>query len=222
MSSLMVVLLLPLIIASALLAAGWVWRIRFRNLRRGTLTDCAGVAALHDGVPCQVTGTALAVQPAPFSGTPCAWYKIKATAKTRAGGKRVFVDEKSKAPFYLQDKTGRLTVFPENAAVDAPVQTMDERRAHNGNLPGVDEEVAEYRYEEWILPADGPLYVLGTSTGGSIGKDKETGQYSITTRTRRDFQRRAVMFMGIGYGGGSLIVLICGVIVLVNHIYYGD
>jgi hypothetical protein len=177
------VMFLPLLIAAGLLAAGWVWRIRFRNLRRAVEADCAGAAGLHAGVPCQVTGTAVPIRPAPFSGTPCAWYRTKATAKT-SQGTRTFIDEKSKAPFYLQDATGRIVIDPENAAVDGPVQTMDERRPDNGPLPGLEGDVTEYRYEEWILPVDRPLYVLGTSTGGSLGKDKETGQYAVSTPAR--------------------------------------
>nr|WP_239067591.1 E3 ubiquitin ligase family protein [Actinomadura bangladeshensis] len=173
---------------------------------------------MHAGVPCQVTGTAVPVRPAPFSGTPCAWYRTKATAKT-SRGTRTFIEEKSKAPFYLQDETGRIVIDPENVAVDGPVQTMDERRSDNGQLPGLDEDVTEYRYEEWILPADRPVYVLGTSTGGSIGKDKETGQYAISTRTRREYQRRAVLFMGIGYGGGAAIFLICCAVVGIGYLY---
>lgn len=212
-------MVVPLIIAAGLLAAGWVWRIRFRNLRRAIRTSCAGVAGLQGGVPCQVSGTAVAVRPAPFSGRPCAWYKTKATAKTRTG-KRVFIDEKSQAPFYLRDETGHFVIDPGTAAVDGAVQTMDERRPANGELPGLDEEVTEYRYEEWILPADQPLYVLGTATGGSIGKDKETGQYAISTRTRREYRRRALLFMGIGYGGGAAIFLICAAIVGIDYVYF--
>ncbi|NKZ02511.1 GIDE domain-containing protein [Actinomadura latina] len=220
MSILTIAMFIPLLIAAALLAAGWVWRIRFRNLHRAAATSCAGAAALNSGVPCQVSGTALAVQPAPFSGRPCAWYRTKATARTKTSGKRVFVQEESKAPFYLRDETGHLLIDPETAAVDGAVRTMDERRPRSGSLPGLDEEVTEYRYEEWILPADQPLYVLGTSTGGSIGKDRETGQYAITTRTRREYRRRAVMFMGIGYGGGAAIFLICCAVVAIDYLYF--
>jgi hypothetical protein len=96
---------------------------------------------------------------------------------------------------------------------------MDERRTGHGSLPGLTtEEVSEYRYEEWILPAGRPLHVLGAATGGSIGKDGKTGQYSITTRTRREFGRRAVLFMGIGYGGGACLVLASAVIVALEHL----
>ncbi|MCP9950727.1 E3 ubiquitin ligase family protein [Actinomadura madurae] len=218
MSDLSPAIVFLLILAAVLLAAGWVWRLRFRSLRRAVATSCAGVAGLPGGVPCQVSGTAQAVQPAPFSGTPCAWYRVRATAKTRSG-KRVFMDEKSAAPFPLQDESGRFTVDPGTAAVDGAVRTMDERRPEHGSLPGLTtEEVSEYRYEEWILPAGRPLYILGTATGGSIGKDEKTGQYSITTRTRREFGRRAVMFMGIGYGGGACLVLASAVIVALDHL----
>ncbi|GAA1806887.1 GIDE domain-containing protein [Actinomadura chokoriensis] len=218
MSGLTMAMFIPLLIAAGLLAAGWVWRIRLRNLRRAAQANCAAVAGMPAGVPCQVTGTAVPIRPAPFSGTPCAWYRTKATAKT-SRGTRTFIEEKSKAPFYLQDETGRIVIDPENAAVDGPVQTMDERRPDNGRLPGLDEDVIEYRYEEWILPADRPVYVLGTSTGGSLGKDKETGQYAISTRTRREYQRRAVLFMGIGYGGGAAIFLICCAVVGIGYLY---
>jgi hypothetical protein len=211
-------LIFPLIIAAGLLAAGWVWRLRLRALRRAVVTSCAGVPELPGGVPCQVSGTAHAVRPAPFSGTPCAWYRIRATAKTKSG-KRVFMDEKSQAPFHLQDESGRFVVDPSAAAVDGAVQTMDERRPDHGPLPGLTtEDVTQYRYEEWILPAGRPLYILGTATGGSVGKDKETGQYSITTRTRGEFGRRAMVFMGIGYGGGALVFLMCAALVALDHL----
>ncbi|MES9539300.1 GIDE domain-containing protein [Actinomadura sp. NPDC000600] len=219
MSKLAALMVVPLIIAAGLLAVGWVWRIRFRNLHRAVETDCAGLAGVPGGVPCQVSGTAVAVRPAPFSGRPCAWYKTKATARTKSG-KRVFIDETSKTPFYLRDGSGHAVIDPATAAVDGAVRTMDERRPSNGELPGVEGEVAEYRYEEWILPADQPLYVLGTATGGSVGKDKETGQYAITTRTRGQYRRRAVMFMGMGYGGGAAIVLACAAVVAVDHLYF--
>ncbi|MGI5204576.1 hypothetical protein ACQEU6_23710 [Spirillospora sp. CA-108201] len=142
MSVLTASMVVPLLVAAGLLAAGWVWRIRFRNLRRAVQTDCAGVAGLRDGVPCQLSGTALAVRPAPFSGRPCAWYKTKATARTKAG-KRVFIEEKSTTPFSLRDGTGHVVIDPSAAAVDGAVQTMDERRSTAGELPGLDGEVAE-------------------------------------------------------------------------------
>ncbi|QKW33657.1 hypothetical protein HUT06_06100 [Actinomadura sp. NAK00032] len=218
MSNITGALLVPLLIAAALLAAGWVWRIRYRNLRRAAVASCAEAAALPAGVPCQVSGTAVAVQAAPFSGRPCAWYMAKATAKTGTG-KTVFIDKKSETPFHLEDKTGRLAIDPATAAVDGAVRSMDERRPDSGQLPGLDGEVAEYHYEEWILPAHQPLYVLGTSTGtGTIGKDKETGQYAVSTRTREEYRRRAVLFMGIGYGGGAAIFAACAAVVGVFHV----
>ncbi|WP_030174949.1 GIDE domain-containing protein [Spirillospora albida] len=210
-----VIVIVIALFAAVFLAVGWVWRVRHRSMRRAARATCASLPA--PGSPCDLVGTAVPLRPAPFSGTPCAWYRVRATAKTPSG-KNTFLDEKSDAPFYLEDHTGRLAIHPEHAFMDGPVRTFDERRATNGTLPGTSGEVGEYHYEEWTLPAGTSVYVLGTSANGTIGKDPEIGQYTISTRDARAYRRRAVLFMAVGYGTGALLVALAALLVIVDHI----
>ncbi|MFD0691504.1 GIDE domain-containing protein [Actinomadura fibrosa] len=198
------------IVAAGVLVVGWVWRMRYAAVRGAATVACAGLPR-RAGERCGVDGTASAygVRPAPFSGRPCVWYHVRATAKLRTG-KRVFLDERSDAPLVVEDATGRLPVPPEGAFVDGAVRSFDERRTSNGDLPGLpSEDVVRYRYEEWILEPGRPLYVVGTTVESPHGitLGAADGQFMVSARGARALRRRALGFMAAGYGGGALLLV---------------
>ena len=101
-------------------------------------------------------------------------------------------DSKLSVPFFLEDETGRITIFPEKARIDTieSIKRYEEKaaseRGSNGgnvqfggiqiNLGGVAAEprdrVLGYHYQERLLPVDIPCYILGEVTN-------ETGELAV-------------------------------------------
>ncbi|MQY04421.1 hypothetical protein [Actinomadura macrotermitis] len=173
------------IVAAVFLAVGWVWRMRYKALgdkgRRITGPAAAGP---------------LGPLTAPFSGTPCVWYQARATARTRSG-KRVFVDERSEAPFLVAG----VPVHPKDKFVEAAEQLVQPGPGLPLLPPG--EVVGEYRYEERIFTPGQELTVV-----------EAEGQGIISTRNGDALRRRALMFMAVGYGTGALSVAAAAAIVV--------
>ena len=84
-----------------------------------------------------------------LTGLPCCWYRYYIERKT-SGDKWQYEDSgTSIAHFFLVDDTGRCVVSPEGAEVlSSRKQVWTE-----GN----------YRYTEWLLLSQGPLYAVGVT-----------------------------------------------------------
>ncbi|MBW8485336.1 E3 ubiquitin ligase family protein [Actinomadura parmotrematis] len=181
------------IVAAVFFVVGWVWRMRWR--------------ALGDKAR-QVTGAAYPGPSgplrAPFSGAPCVWYKVQATAKT-ASGKRTFVDERSREPFVV----GGVLVDPHEKFVDGVTEQTFPPSPALPQLPPADRPES-YSYKEWILPPGLPLTVLNAEAQGLI-----------STRDASGVRRRALKFMAIGYGTGGLLLVLAIAYAIFKHVTDG-
>lgn len=224
-----------LIIAVALLYAGWVNQRRVRRMLATPRTACADIAALVASsraggareVRCEVSGEGRAgpsgLLRAPFSDTPCLWYRVRITHQERdrtvpsseTTRYRTVTDfeDSSGLPFLLVDDSGAVVVQP--GTVSYPEVTVDKK--HPGPAPavplppGVRLEDRTYTYGESVVREGVPLYVLGAADVGSdgpvIGKP-ESGKYEISCRSEEETIRRTRKLSRGLYGIGALILAV--------------
>lgn len=156
--------------------------------RRWLIADLPTSDAAHVFVGMnEVVGTAVPVdQPlvAPYSATECVWYRSLVEREVRSGNDnrrwKTESDDQSDAPFWIEDRTGRVLVRPKGASVDAPRRHRAEhgsrpqrygRMSVLGSLagagampPSLGLDASRYRTTEWhLLPGD-PVYALGEAT----------------------------------------------------------
>lgn len=176
--ALLVVALLVLLIAGGFGLA--MWR------RRWLMADLPTSEAAHVFVGMnEVLGTAQPEgQPlvAPYSATECVWYRSVLEREVQSGNDqkrwRTEHDEQSEAPFWIEDRTGRVLIRPKGASVDAPQR---HRQTHGGKpqrfgrlslLVSLDggslslgsTSMDNHRTTEWYLQPGDPIYLLGEAT----------------------------------------------------------
>jgi hypothetical protein len=152
------------------------------------------VAAKQPGSLVELKGTLRAPEllTAEFSGRPCVYYRALVEREvervtTNADGKRdtrrafeTVSSNERHAPATLEDGTGSVPVRFEGARVEA-IQVHRRYEAEGGvatlvgDLLNVGGMTRGHRYSEWIIPADAPVYVLGSvladgAVGASPGK----------------------------------------------------
>jgi hypothetical protein len=179
---------------------------------------------------CEVKGTAQpgpkGILKAPFTGRPCVWYQVKASerrpAKNRDRGYdyRTIYQKKSRRPFLVRDDSGTALIVPDvregaEQEIDAPVQVLNDfipadkvrsqeipvwygmnlrNRLSRGSGP------QGFRFQEWILPVDQPVYVLGLAVGGTdvpTIRIPDDGRSIVSTLTEGDLHRRSMVGFGI-------------------------
>ncbi|MBA9002302.1 MULTISPECIES: GIDE domain-containing protein [Thermomonospora] len=216
------------------LAVGWIGRMQLTAMARSVTRTCAELTA-HGPftTKCEVAGTVRApggpILTAPFSGRPCVWYRVKATAKYRDGGTNPFLKESSDQPFELWDDTGGIDVFPGTTDVHGTEKTLDakissDERTHLPVPDGHPDRYREYHYEEWTLPVGSPLYVRGKavfdgmrlSMRAPTAEPSTTDPYILSTRSEKQLRRRALAIMVTGYGGGALLVALAAVVAVLE------
>lgn len=178
---------LVVVAAVAVLVAGGFGLVMWR--RRWLIADLPTSDAAHVFVGMnEVAGTAVPYdQPlvAPYSATECVWYRSLLEREVQSGNDNrrwtTESDTQSEAPFWIEDRTGRVLVRPKGASVDAPRRHRDlhsgrpqrygrtsvlHSLAGGGPLPslalGLDP--SRYRTTEWYLLAGDPVYALGEAT----------------------------------------------------------
>jgi hypothetical protein len=180
----------------------------------------------------------------PLASQPCVWYRTRVTehyrvremrgsgdnrTETLVDKHRVVSDEASEATFLLADETGTVPVDPHAAKVDQPVEVFDRTDTGGGGILGatrltVDlgpirlgntgEGTVGYRHEEWIIPVDQALYVVGEVSGlagtARVAKPASGGELLISTRSEdqvRSGSQRRLALLGVG-SAASLVAAI--------------
>jgi len=222
-------------LAVPFLVVGQVFRAQYRAARKRETLTCAELRARGPGsVLCEVTGTVGAGEGgllrAPFSGTPCVWYRVMVTEKDAGGEKRVIRKEGSSGAFTVDDGTGVIAVLaPEgkNESVQKAAKSFDRKAApaEAGGLPVRTGDAQWYRYEEWVLVPGRPLYACGRASfdgrrlvmdrpfplpDGSDARAVELSSenpYLVSAGDEKALRRRALLGMAVGYGvTGALAV----------------
>lgn len=113
--------------------------------------------------------------------------------------------QENKIPFLLADATGEIEINPEGAEIH-PIQSIDrfEREGEGENFSYIAQNIANrgdnktigYRYQEWIIPVDAQLYVLGEAHDREghlrVGKPKdEKENFIISTKTEEQLVKES-------------------------------
>lgn len=178
---------------------GLIWGI-FQKVKAGRVADAplvgTGDAAQRGsavaGPKGQISaqGNVVCPQPltAPFSGTPCLYYRIKCTAEWKEGDtnkSKILDDQKVAAQFSIDDGTGPVFVDATEGGDFEPSQTKRDTKGTGllGGITGTDLLFGSYRVqtgmlslgtkysvEEEILPLVPRLYACGrvAEQGGAI------------------------------------------------------
>jgi len=201
--------------------------------------DLPNVAGKNKPVTLEVTGTPGAgkgMLTAPFSGTPCVWYRTTVTHRyrERRRGPRdpewvtkneKVAEEVSQEPISITDVSGSGWVYPKGAKIIGATETVD--RFEHGPLgakntpasgsPGEralsmvrealrrhTDNTIGYRYQEWVLRAEGELYVLAGARRDQKGvswlERPASGPFLISTKSEDQLASRARLGVILGYG----------------------
>lgn len=136
---------------------------------------------------------------------------------------------KQMTPFMVEDATGRVTVRPDGAEIDAqkvvdrfeqPNQAMGPSISFGGialNLGGGGGTVG-YRYRESIIPVDAPVYILGVfQESGEVGRPPEGSKQSrfvISHRSEEEL-RRSWRSSARWLAGGAIATFVVGAILVI-------
>jgi hypothetical protein len=101
---------------------------------------------------------------APYSQTECVYYSYKVYELAHVGSSKQYRltewGESGKIPFYLEDETGKVLVFPENAIIKAgKSQDMSRSILDMFSEPGMSDP--DRRVVERVIPVGHFLYVMG-------------------------------------------------------------
>ncbi len=101
---------------------------------------------------------------APYSQTDCVYYSYKVYELVHVGSSKQYRlsewGESGKIPFYLEDETGKVLVFPENAIIKAgKSQDMSRSILDMFSEPGISD--SDRRVVERVIPVGHFLYVMG-------------------------------------------------------------
>jgi E3 Ubiquitin ligase len=207
--------------------------------------DCIQLAELSTDAPgmrVEVKGTALPVgdgMKAPWSEVACVWYeqvtrerywdteRDSGDRRRRVEKTREVSRERSPHPFDLRDATGTVTVLREGASVDHAQKVYDRFQdkeggggfqVHLGSMSfGTGGDVIGHEREEWVIPPNTQLYVLGVvqpgATGPAVGQPREE-RFVISTRSEETLVKSALRQKGIGTVCGG-IAAVAGVACIV-------
>jgi hypothetical protein len=163
----------------------------------------SGSAVLVDGNAVAGTPAPLA---APYSGTPCVWYRAEVWEHRPHGGARdrrlrmrLVGAEQSEAPFVLEDRTGSAWCYPRGAAMDRIALThesfvVDSLAEGTFNRTERKREIqpeqahssAGRTYREWSIAPGTRLLVNGTAyewNGHRLVASSADGYLLLSTRT---------------------------------------
>lgn len=200
---------------------------------------------------CEVVGAArpapgAAELKAPFSGQPAVWHRTRIThhywerrRRRRADGShdwdrqetsRVISDERSQAPFAVDDGTGQVLISPIEADIEGAEKSFsqfepDDRSSEGAfSVFGIEVQLGSgsrsigFEREEWVVRPGTRLYTLGeiSDRGGrlQIGKPIDGGRLIISSRSEQELQAAAARRSKIATIGGA-VAAVAGVALLV-------
>ncbi len=163
---------------------------------------------------------------APFSGTPCLYYRIKCTAEWKDGDtnkSKVLDEQKVAADFAIDDGSGAVRVDAREGGDFEPTQTKRETKGAGllGGITGKELAFGDYRVqvgmlnmgtkysvEEEVLPIVPRLYACGVlaDQGGLITSPKWR-QLLLSSKSREELLSSATKGAKLFLAGGAIAFL---------------
>ncbi|MGE5525677.1 MAG: hypothetical protein ACM3SS_18325 [Rhodospirillaceae bacterium] len=161
---------------AALSFAGWI--ASYRRYRQIDDLPTSRIASAAQGYVELYGRTAmLAGTPvmSPLTGLPCCWYRYTIERKDSDNHWKHEESGMSNAQFLLRDGSGECVVSPEGAEVVG--------------LPADKRIEGDYRYTEWLILPDAPLYAIGElrTVGGALAElDERRDVNALLADWKRD------------------------------------
>jgi hypothetical protein len=183
-------------------------------------TKSVSINQLQPNQQAEIQGTIVVSHPlqTPFSKRDCVYYeyKLERETQTKDSQGRSYIrwervsENKNSMPFWLQDATGRVAVYPENAQVEA--QPLGELFVQQGDilqnqfLKNVVNLLTGYntKVSESALFTNSPAYVFGYVTQGQQGLAIQKGQggfvisYKSEEQVEKSMARSAILLKVLG------------------------
>jgi hypothetical protein len=154
---------------------------------------------------------------------------------TRRGSETVSSNSRS-IPFVVRDETGTIAVDPEDAKLDTEqvVDRFEPQSAASGGTisfggmsfsvgssdRGARRRTLGYRFKEWILPLNRPVYILGQASDKSgqlrIQKPTDKGKFIISLKSEEELLKSAKTGMTWSLIA-SIILFLAGVVLVILH-----
>jgi len=231
---------------------GFIWGI-FQKLKAGRVSDAPlastgdvvqkgsavcgpkGQISAQGGVTCQ--------QPliAPFSGTPCLFYKIKCTAEWKEGEtnkSKVLDEQKVAAQFAIDDGSGPAWIDAREGGDFEPSQTKRETKGAGllGGITGTDLMFGNYKVqtgmlslgtkytvEEEVLPMVPRLYACGRlSDQGNAIASPSWRQLILSSKSRDELLSSATKGAKIFLAAGAAAFLVGSGMCVTGQLLGGD
>lgn len=168
----------PFALALVAIVSFVAWVLAYRRYRQIHDLPTSKVASAAQGyVELFGRSDRLAGEPvaSKLSGLPCCWFRYQIERKDSNDRWKDVDSGVSMAHFLLADDTGRCVISPEGAEV------LTNRKQVWTEGP--------YRYTEWLLLPQGPLYAIGefvTRGGGNAELDEKADLSAVLTEWKED------------------------------------
>ena len=161
---------------------------RVRSAPQGYV-ELSGIAKLMDGPPIAC----------PLSGIHCLWWRFTVEKHVRSNKRSYWKNIEtgtSEDLFYLEDPTGRCVIDPDGARV-----IHSRKRVWHGHSPRPDRgpDVSSmggsYRYTEYLVMQDDPLYALGefrSDRGPSVREQRQQAVRDLIAQWKADPEKMKI------------------------------
>ena len=221
---------------------GFMERAKAQRVTGAPFLKTGEIKGQAGGTAVSAEGNVVCQQPliAPFSGVPCLYYSIKATAAWTAGDTKKTKElssTKMAAEFSLDDGSGPVAIDASEGGTFEPTQKKSETKGAGlvGGITGKDLIFGQYvvstgalglgtsyRVEEEVLPVQRRLYVCGAANNGAIGAPSGLRSLLISNKSREDLLGFAMKTSKLALAGGLAGVLLGTILGLVSRLVASD
>lgn len=217
---------------------GFMERAKAQRVTSAPLLRTGEVKGQAGGTAVSSEGNVVCPQPliAPFSGAPCLYYSIKATAEWKAGDTKKTKElssTKMAAQFWLDDGSGPVAIDAREGGTFEPTQKKSETKGAGlvGGITGKELMFGQYvvatgalglgtsyRVDEEVLPLERRLYVCGAASNGAIGAPSGLRSLLVSHKSREDLLGSALKTSKLALAGGFSSVLVGTIVGVISRL----
>jgi hypothetical protein len=221
---------------------GFMERAKAQRVTSAPLLRTGEVEGQPGGAAVSVEGNVVCSQPliAPFSGVPCLYYSIKATAEWKAGDTKKTKEissTKMAAQFSVDDGSGPVAIDAREGGTFEPTQKKSETKGAGlvGGITGKELMFGQYvvstgalglgtsyRVDEEVLPVERRLYVCGAASNGAIAAPSGLRSLLVSHKSRGDLLGSALKTSKLALAGGFSGVLVGTIVGVISRLMAPD